>query len=283
MAVNPRRSIGAPGNFAQSGYLGYAVGDPVFLNSAASKVKNYWRQIEYGNESMVGRYLGGLWTDQPGRGDLIGGNLTPFAGRRDQNFVPFYAHMMTPEDAILGAMRALGYLRLKRQISFIEYRVFRLALEQHGVEAAVPTLGQIKESITGQGAYRQAYDSFYPAQREMEAIQQALGSLTYFSASGHKRSVLSDRTGSGRVTKKASVPFTRRTGFIQGYALSQKNASLSKVDQTFRAELTKVNRSLALQLAEEVHRIQSEQTKRPAVQTRALEAATLSPENRFPS
>lgn len=284
MAINPRRSIGTPGNFAQSGRLGYTVGDPVWLNSEASKVKSYWRQVEYGNADMVGRYIGGLWTsDASERGARIGGgDLVPFGGH-GQQFVPFFREMKTPEDAIQGAMSALGYLRQERKISFVQYRAFRLALEQHGVEASVPTLGQIKQAIIGQEAYKQAFAGFDAPQRETEAIIAIFGRMNYFTAGGYKRSVLADRTGRAKSTQAASRTFVKRTGFLGGFALSQKNLSLGQIDQTFRRELTQVNRLLAEELATRVSEIQQEATKRPAVQTRALAKATMAPENRFPS
>jgi len=289
MAVNPRRSPGVPGNFAQSGRLGFGVGDPVWLNSEASKVRSYWRQVEYGNADLVGRYLGGLWSSVPGeRGSRIGGeDLVPFGGG-GQQFVPFFREMRTPEDAIEGALAALGYLRNERKISFVQYREFRNRLEAEGVEARVPTLGQIKKAIVGQEAYKQAWASFDGPAQETEAIVAIFGQMSYFTSGvggrgGYKRSVLADRSGRAKATKADTRAFLKRTGFITGSALSQKNQSLGQIDQTFRRELTQVNRRLAEALAQRVAEIQEEATKRPAVQTRALAKATLAPENRFPS
>lgn len=289
--ANPRRAVGAPGNFAGQGHLGFAVGDPEFLASEESQVAAYWRGLEYGSEKFVGRKITGLWGNLGGpRGGLINGAPLDFffAGNGEQKLVPF----VRPQEEIeIGAQRALGYMLGTGRLSRAKYQSYLDALHQG--ELASHVIGVIEKPIVAQDAYREAFIAFDPGQREKEAVIQVLRDTGFTKGgfvAGRNGTVLGGQTkvrfADVRFRRRAPVTgrqFVSRTGFITGGATSGYTASLVNFDSTFRAQLTDINRVLAEGLARQVAEIQEQKIKRRTVSTGRLVAATLSPQNRFPS
>lgn len=75
--------------------LGWSVGRFEWLDKEESKVRRYWRAIEYGSAETgwpwVNKRIVGLWGPNAGpRGGLHHGDLSMFSDRRDQKFVPFF-------------------------------------------------------------------------------------------------------------------------------------------------------------------------------------------------
>lgn len=285
---NPGLRVGAPGNFAGSAPLGFAVGDPAFLESEASKVRAYWRGLEYGSDKFLGRVITGLWGDRGGpRGGLItGGELDTFHDGTggQQKLVPF---VRPQEEVQIGARRALGYLLGTGQLTYPIHRTFLSRLDQGDMR--VPTAGVIKRPIVAQHAYRDAVRRFQPLERERDAIAQIFGNRGFTThgkhfatgrgEQGHVRFV---DTRSRRQAPISSKGFVARTGFLTGSATSGYTYSLVNFDKVFQRELVQINRLLAEGLAAEVAEIQKEKTKRRLTSTGRLVAATLSPQNRFP-
>lgn len=276
---NPGRRVGAPGNFAQSGRLGFAVGDPGFLDSEQSRVRAYWRGLEEGSTKFVGRTITGLWSNQGGpRGRLIGGYLSPFREGVGQKFVPFSRPNSLEEIGswyLLGQRRALRYLH------------------QMGADDPLRknmVSGRIQKPIVAQAAYREAVGRFNPLEREKEAVKQVFGNMGFVSGGRNFATGRGGQTKTRFVDQRSRRPqpissrgFVARTGFLTGSATSGYTASLVSIDRTFQSELTKINKLLADGLAAEVARIQKDKIKRPTVSTGRLVAATLNPKNRFPS
>ncbi len=253
------RTPGTPGNIAGFSAIGFGVGNPDFLNSAASKVQAYYREIEFGTTRFVGRRIYGLFGDEAGpRGGLINGTLTPFGGRVDQKFVPF----AEPETNPVGGRRAAAYLRRQEKIK--------------GDQAAGAVSGIIKREIVAQKAYAKAAAAFNPLEQERTAIQEAF-SQTFTDPS-------SALSGRGRQRKTAgAASFKKRSGLQVTFTLSGFQTSLQKVDQAFITELTNANKILALRLADKVAEEQDQLIKRRLVSSGRLVSATLDPANRFPS
>lgn len=248
--------VGQAGNFGAT-FTGYAVGNPEWIESQASKVGMYFRSIEYGTHGFVGRVLAGAF-GFGSRGDRIYPDIVPFGAQTsNQSFVPF-APSLRDNDLALGASRASQYLR---QLGF----------------GRVPTIAVVQHEIEPHLAYEKGAAEFDPVAREVEAIKQA------FANSGL---TLSDRSGRTTPTKAQTAGFAplSRGGFLSGHALSTSSRSLGNIDQVFRAELTEANRILALELAESIAEFYGpEHLKRPEASTGKLQAATLAPQNRFPT
>ncbi len=281
---NPGRRVGAPGNFAQSGRLGFAVGDPTFLDSEASKVRAYWRGLEYGSTKFLGRTITGLWSNVGGpRGGLITGRLAGFqeGSGGQQKLVPF---VRPQEEVALGATRALNYLLGSSDLGD------RMRSRVEAGNFDVPTAGVIRRPIVAQNAYRDAVRAFGPMEREKEAVRQVFGQMGFIQGG---RNFATGRGGQKKVTfvsqrtqrpaPLSSKGFVARTGFLTGRATSGFTQSLVTVDRTFQAELTKINKLLAEGLALQVAETQRGKIRRTQTSSGRLEAATLSAKNRFPS
>lgn len=273
--ANPGRRVGAPGNFAQSGRLGFAVGDPDFLDSEASKIRAYWRGLEHGSIKFLNRRITGLWSNMGGpRGRLItGGPLSAFGEGFEQKLVPF---VRPQENVALGIKRALRYLR-------------ETDPQAHRGHVS----GLIQNPIVAQNAYRDAVRQFDPLRKEASAVEQVLRNQGFTSGGymGGRHGVVRGGQSftrfadvrSRRPAPISSRDFVARTGFLTGSATSGYTASLVNFDKVFQRELTQINKLLAEGLAAEVAKIQKERIKRDLTSSGRLIAATLNPKNRFPS
>lgn len=95
------------------GKLGWSAGLGSWLDSPSSKVKRYWREIEYGSGGdWSGRTVAGLWGDSLGNGPLAGDPFNP--GARTQKFKPAFRKgtKQTPE-GMLGAARYALWVYMK--------------------------------------------------------------------------------------------------------------------------------------------------------------------------
>lgn len=259
----------ATGNLFGSSRLGYAVGNPAFLESEQSKAGKYFRSIEFGTHGFVGRVLAGAWGIGP-RGARINEEATPFGAPREQVFVPFAATLQA-EDLALGARRARRYLTKLGYKGIVTGEGPRGGKRYSGPAVR----GVVRHEIQAMDAYAKAAAAFQPGERELQAIIQA------FRESG--LDVSREQKGRRTPTKAATATFVGRTGFMVGHAVSQGGLSLAKIDKTFQKELIDANRLLAEALAGEVALQQKELIKRKAVSTGTLEESTLDRRNRFPS
>lgn len=260
------RRVGAAGNIAGSGRLGFGVGDKAFMDEATEARGQYWRQIEYGSSVHVGAAIGGLWGDRSGpRGALITGEpLSPFGEGAGQKFVPF----VNPMDAEVGGRRALHYLnRLDGQRS-----------RRGGTAQAIGgTRGIIQKPIEPEDFFGRAAANWDPLDRERNAIRQA------FEQAG---SVSFGRGGKTSRNSARNAAFGRanlRGGFLSAYMLSEGTLDVVFDDQVFQAELTKANRLLAHAFATEVASALRKGLVRPGVSSGELADIILDPRNRFPS
>lgn len=261
----------AEGNIFGSGHLGYAVGNPEFLESEESKAGLYFRSIEFGTHGFVGRHLAGAWGYGP-RGARINEEAVPFGRPSDQVFVPFASTLEGP-DLLLGAARARRYLT---KLGFRGEATGQVGPRGGKGRYSGPAVrGVVKHEIVAMNAYEKAAAAFQPAEREWEAIKQA------FAVSG--LDLTKDVRGRRTPTKAVSATFVGRTGFMRGFATSEGGRSLAKIDRTFQSELTDANRLLAEALASEVALEQKNLIKRRGSSTGQLEASTLDRRNRFPS
>lgn len=261
----------AAGNIFGSSRLGYAVGDPAFLESEQSKAGKYFRSIEFGTQGFVGRILAGAWGFGP-RGARINEEATPFGPRGEQVFIPFAA-TLEGADLMLGAQRARRYLT---KLGFKGSATGEVGPRGGRQRFSGPAVrGVVRHEIVAMDAYAKAAAAFQPAARELEAIKQA------FLESG--LTLEKDVKGRRTPTKAASAAFVGRTGLLAGHATSAGGLSLAKIDKTFQSELTNANRLLAEALAGEVALEQRDLTKRKASSTGFLEESTLDRRNRFPN
>lgn len=275
MAANERRLPGKAGNFGGTGHLGFAVGDPTYLESSESGVASYFRSIEYGTQGFAERPLGGLFGDRGGpRGGLIEGNLSTFGSGAGQKFVPFNRSGEIGQE---GAIKALGYLVAHHEISFAAYRALLKRVKEGATTG--PTFSATHKEIAPMNAYQRASDAFSPLQREQDALREVFGRLTIDGKLVFGQGKGRRQPPTGERTKR----FVGRTGFIGGFASSQFALSFAKIDQSLQLELTQANRELALALAAEVADTIEKSIKRPGTSTGKLVSATLQPENRFPS
>jgi len=277
--------VGSPGNVAYLGRLGFSVGNPEFLDSAASKILAYWRGLEYGSELFVGREIFGLWGEgtrlAPGSGGFFG------AGHSGgQQFFPLgFLSTILPGEGTPTA-KALRYLRKAGEATTVGG--MRMANTRGTSIKAV-----VKNPIIAQGAYKKAWESFMPAQQEKEAVLQIFRN-TGFTSGGFQGRSHGKVVGGQSCTRFADVRRRRpqaissagvlaRTGFISGGAISGYTGSLAGFDRVFQRDLTNINRELAGRLAELVAQFQEDAIKRKSTTSGKLIAATLDPRNRFPS
>lgn len=242
--------------------LGYGVGNYSFLDSEQNRAFRYWRQIEFGSDVHVGRFLGGAWGGAGGgRGARHGQALTQFGAGEGQQFIPFSTTMEPgPTGAGYSSRRAAQLLK--------EQGARKADRESH-----FGTGGYILRPIEPHEAYARAFRKFNAAEKEKQAIMQLFGRLIR-------------EAGSKPLRDLSAANLSNIGDFMTVRVLSAPNVRLLQNDTSsgalgpFGSRLTALNRilaeELALAVAEELVLV------RPDVSTGTLKETIVDPRNRFP-
>ena len=275
---------GAGGQFNSKftlGRLGFGVGIPTFLDSEASRVRLYYRGLEFGSEKFLGREIYGVF----GRGSRYdyqgGGFYAPGSGEGQQFFPLRYAAGLiggggTPTAKVLRYLRQAGRTGEKGSRSYVR---------------GSNVVATIKNAIIAQNAYKDAFKSFGAAEKEKAAVLQILGGLigpVDARGAGGRGGVVVNTTPLVDLRTQRKAPLTSRQfrsrgGFLTGGALSGYTGSLAGLDRTLQRELTQINKLLAEGLSVEVAALQRDRIKRPGTESGRLLQATTDVRNRYPT
>lgn len=298
---------------------GWAVGNPDWLNSDASKVERYWRVIEEGSAATgwpwEGQTVVGLWGPNAGpRGALRNGELSPFGSASDQKFVPFFR---SRTGDMLGAARAALYYffdgghganmdllnvepRGKQTIDQAR-RSFYFWLMTHARIEQMPFVhGVIINPVPAGHYYNKAVESFNPMEREMAEIVRIFGRNVFSNKDGpvepssragltaarQQIAFLSDTPAKAGPRSKGGVPagFEGGSAPLYTYRASPVIQDLTRnaLGQftTYQVEIVKINQKLAREFQEHLVELMSSEHKRPV--SGDLMRATADPQNRTP-
>lgn len=272
------------------GQQGWTVGIFEWLNGPKSKVSRYWRAIENGDSSMVGRHIIGLWGPNPGMNarpnSIMSGDLSAFNWAY-KKFVPFAAKEGT--DPLKAARAALWYFMdggkgrnmellnpqfksagHSKNVEVERRRMFYWFMTKAPLEKIPFVQGVIKEPMIARKHYREAEQGFLPIQMEMKALRTALGA--YWNGA-----TASDAQVDARVPLlvPGKMMFAAHASYLGRDKLTGRFNSLQTV-------VRDVNLQVAMDFQDRVVQIMIADKGRMRPPTDDLLNATRDPRNRYP-
>lgn len=269
----------ASGNQEALGIVGWAVGNPVFLDSEASKVSRYYRRIEEGSKTQVGHPISGLWGDTwDARWSK---DLSLFGAGRGQKLVPFSGPWGVG-NANEGKIRS-GAIAAQR---WYRKNIDATAdLRQQGTRPKMRTIGTIKRPIPAGNYYSRAAASFNPAAQTKARIAKILPGAIFNA----KNAALAYGGSPSKNPATTQVGFERRLvagskgsspQFLSAFVSSKSSQQAGNSAGQAASQLRQANYDLAVAFQREVVALIERDHRRPL--SGRLERAVADKRNRLP-